>query len=838
MDKAKKKTIKRGVFWGAIALVTLFLALMPVLAKNEATSDGPTASILEGTVSTGTISTSLHGGGTLESTSQTEITLPTDVKIQKFLVKNGDIVTEGTPLALVDKVSAMTAITEIQESMDTIQKQINALGTETASTTVSAPAGGRVKAVYAQVGDKVSDVMMDHGALAVLSLDGLMAVELPVETDLATGDTVLVKLAEAGTVTGRVESSLDGLLVVTIEDDGYTAGQSVQVTREDGSPLGTGSLSIHSPWKATAYTGTVSAVNAQTDREVSSGSLLFTLTDTDFPAQQQALTAKHETYREKLQELMQMYESGVITAPCDGLVSGISEDSPHLLASQEAEIGTELLDFHQEAGQEPAWQILLLNSVEPAATCTGDETCPLPNDSQDHLPGCIGACDRSETCDATVHHKDCIKSCTHADNPEDCPATVHYPDCIKGCLSAREVGQCKSTKHTLRCIESCISSDGSIDCPSEIHKSDCIESCTHEDSIGKCKATAHHYTDCIESCVSSASADTPCPASKHKDNCFFADMTYTALAARVSSVGTELVVFWDASGTEYAVEKTGSGWAVVGDTKLNTDLLVSSDGPTVPVSNPQLFSPGDIILIVTGYKGDEALWSDVVLYAKGQQGGNTPGGMLPDFSGLLGGFSGMGAMSGMGGNTGTGTGDNLYSLQSDTILTVTAQDTMTVTISVDQQDISKVSLGQTARITLTALSGEVFEGTVTKISTSGSNSGGSSKFQVELTLPVTETMLEGMNALVTIPLSEKENVLTIPVAALVENGAQTQVCTAVDKDTGAPCSPVTVTTGISDGEQVEILSGLRSGDRFYYSYYDTLELSTKASAPNASPFGR
>ena len=34
-----------------------------------------------------------------------------------------------------------------------------------------------------------------------------------------------------------------------------------------------------------------------------------------------------------------------------------------------------------------------------------------------------------------------------------------------------------------------------------------------------------------------------------------------------------------------------------------------------------------------------------------------------------------------------------------------------------------------------------------------------------------------------------------------------------------------MTVGMSDGENVQILSGLKEGDTFYYAYYDTLVIS-------------
>ena len=86
-------------------------------------------------------------------------------------------------------------------------------------------------------------------------------------------------------------------------------------------------------------------------------------------------------------------------------------------------------------------------------------------------------------------------------------------------------------------------------------------------------------------------------------------------------------------------------------------------------------------------------------------------------------------------------------------------------------------------------------------------------------------MLAGMSASAVLPLYEKMDVLTLPAAALNDLGGKTVVYTALDKKTGEPSNPVEVECGISDGETVEILSGLASGDTVYYSYYDSLEES-------------
>ena len=127
---------------------------------------------------------------------------------------------------------------------------------------------------------------------------------------------------------------------------------------------------------------------------------------------------------------------------------------------------------------------------------------------------------------------------------------------------------------------------------------------------------------------------------------------------------------------------------------------------------------------------------------------------------------------------------------------------------------------------INALKGRSFEAEVTEVGAVGTNNGGSSKFTVELTMPMEADMLPGMSATAWIPLYTKMEVLTVPVAALVEVGGKSLVYTAPDPETGEPASPVEVETGISDGIRVEILSGLYRGDRIFYSYYDTVELTT------------
>lgn len=837
MDKAKKKQIKKITIWVLLAALVATLAAMPLLAKAEAEADGPVATVHSGTVEAGTVRTTLHGGGTLVTEGIEEINLPTGVKITEFLVKNGDHVKAGTPLAAVDKVSVMTAITSVTETMDYLQEEMKSAKNEKVSGTVAATAGGRVKKVFAQKGDSVQEVMLRDGALALLSLDGLMAVKIEKKLDILTGDTVTVTLADGTEVTGRIASNLDGEIVITLEDEGYEIGQTVTITGKDGSEIGTGELYVHNAWAASAFSGIIQSAPAQEETKVASGATLFTLTETDFRGKLKYLSSLHREYEELMQELFRMYNSGIITAPCDGTISGIDQDSPHLLAAN----GDGPVEASLLTTQEPGWQVVLLTDTVSLCDPSLGKDCPVTT-LDGHLEECPKYCHNNGHCDGIgLHHSTCIASCRHADKPNDCVGPLfHHTDCINRCKKAEVVDVCDSEKHLPTCIESC--NPRSQNCTAlGKHKESCIRACISADPGGeKCPANPNHYNDCIEACINSNSGSKFCPATKHVESCHFMHMTYWAKVAIVTAVGSsELVVRWDASGQEYEVEKTAAGWKFAATPDFNVDLLVAS-GPNVTVSNPSAYKIGDVIFVITGYKNNQPEWTGISIFMRAtgipELDLNLDGIMDSitdrltqqmmsqlDLSALMGMFGGFGNFSFYA--PPPVEENKLFDLEGSTLMTVSPQDTASLTITLDEQDIARVAVGQKATVKVEALSGQSFEAEVTEVSGHGVNSGGSSKFTAKLALPKVQDMLDGMSATASLPMLEKKDIPTVPVMALVEEGARTVVYTALDKD-GNLSNPVPVTIGISDGLTAEILEGLQIGDTYYYSYYDVLEEDT------------
>ena len=176
----------------------------------------------------------------------------------------------------------------------------------------------------------------------------------------------------------------------------------------------------------------------------------------------------------------------------------------------------------------------------------------------------------------------------------------------------------------------------------------------------------------------------------------------------------------------------------------------------------------------------------------------------------------------------TGTSD--YSLYETAAFSIASATEASVSINVDELDILSVKEGQTATVTLDALDGQEFEGTIIEVSNEASSGNSSAKYPVTITFEKTEDMLLGMSASATIHVNEAEDAVLIPVDALQEKGDSTFVYTKKDSD-GNLSGEVEVETGISNGSQVEITSGLEEGDTVYYLKAESSDTSSGQNMP-------
>ena len=324
----------------ALALVLLVMNLRRSVEKKFAAAE---KEVLTYVVKPGTIHTLVTGSGVLAQVDEEEIKVPAGVEIDEVLPEAGDLVETGELLAKVDMATVMSALSDTQSQLKTLDRNINNAKDDTASTSLSAGVSGRVKKIYAQVGDDVSSCMARNGALALLSLDGFMAVDIEAEGPVR-GDTVSVTRADGTVISGAVEEARKGSITVLVTDDGPLFDEEVTVSDGSGKALGKGNLYIHSSLAVTGYAGTVSGITAKENAKVTSTSGIVTLKDTKTSANYNALLRQREELEETFLELLTIYRDGAVLAKMDGLVSSVEYDE----ATVSAEAETQLLTLYPQ----------------------------------------------------------------------------------------------------------------------------------------------------------------------------------------------------------------------------------------------------------------------------------------------------------------------------------------------------------------------------------------------------------------------------------------------------------------------------------------------------------
>lgn len=314
-----------GAKWITLLCVILAIALIvSSLPSGISAATKVNSKVLSAVPEENTISTVLSGGGTLSPQEGTAQSLPQALELETYYVKNGQTVSEGDPIAQVDLVAVKAAISELQEVMDTLDAAIASESSKTNDSVIRSGTAGRVKKIYAREGTAAADTVYGSGALLLLSLDGLMAVDLEARAEV--GQRVTVTLSDGTALAGTVESVSDGTATVTLSDETAPLDDSVTVTTEDGETLGTGNLYIHSRLRVAGAYGTVSKISVKENQQVSAGSTLLTLKDTGHTAEYARLLNRRTELEDQMESLVRLSKDGILHADCGGIVSGVDTE--------------------------------------------------------------------------------------------------------------------------------------------------------------------------------------------------------------------------------------------------------------------------------------------------------------------------------------------------------------------------------------------------------------------------------------------------------------------------------------------------------------------------------
>lgn len=335
----RRKRLRRVIIIVAVIFAALVMVVSHLRKNVDARFAATQKDVQSYTVAPGTIHTLVSGSGVLEQVDEEDVTVPAGVEVDEVIAEAGDAVAKGDLLAKVDMASVVDTLSSTQDQIKTLDKKINSAKSDTASTSVTTSVGGRVKKIYAQVGDNVVSSVTENGALALLSVDGYMAVDFESDS-CARGDAVTVTLSDGTAVEGTVESATLGTVTVLVTDNGPALDEQVTVADAAGKTLGTGKLYIHSPLAVTGYVGTVKSISCKENANVTAGSTLMTLRDTKTSANFDALLRQRQDLEDTLTGLLTIYRDGAVLASQDGLITSVEYDEDTATSATETQILT------------------------------------------------------------------------------------------------------------------------------------------------------------------------------------------------------------------------------------------------------------------------------------------------------------------------------------------------------------------------------------------------------------------------------------------------------------------------------------------------------------------
>jgi HlyD family secretion protein len=184
------------------------------------------------------------------------------------------------------------------------------------------------------------------------------------------------------------------------------------------------------------------------------------------------------------------------------------------------------------------------------------------------------------------------------------------------------------------------------------------------------------------------------------------------------------------------------------------------------------------------------------------------------------------------------------------IMRISNFNNMEVRVDVSESEIIKVKLGDTTDVEIDAYIGRKFKGIVTQVSNTSKGSSDmsltaeqSSNFVVkvriidssyaDLTAEGKKPFLPGMSATVDIFTKRENQVIALPIQAVVtrEDSITKDIQEVVFKDSSGYAIQTNVKTGIQDDTYIQILEGVKVGDKIITGPYDVLSKTLKDKGP-------
>lgn len=150
-----------------------------------------------------------------------------------------------------------------------------------------------------------------------------------------------------------------------------------------------------------------------------------------------------------------------------------------------------------------------------------------------------------------------------------------------------------------------------------------------------------------------------------------------------------------------------------------------------------------------------------------------------------------------------------------TIATVADMSDLIFKGNIDETEVGQLVTGMPMRITIGALQNLKFEARLEYISPKATDNNGANQFEIKaaVTVPQGNAIRSGYSANAEIELASAKGVLTVPESAIEFSGNDTYVYVIKGSGDDKTYERRKVTTGLSDGINIEIKSGLKKSEK-------------------------
>ena len=319
MDSKKKRKKWPWVLLVGIVIILVIFVISPLnntsKASNVVVYDTYTAT-------KGSITSTVTGSGQLESIDSENIDVPDGIIVSEVIVEIGDSVLAGDTLATLEVDPLKHRVAYLSSELSSLDSDLSKLSKSQTIKYVYSPVKGRIKSIPISENSDVLDNISEYGALALISLDGLMQVEIISSEELTISSEVIVKWHD-GSDTGEISEKIADGYLITLDDDKAPYSENVLVYDED-TLLGEGTLDIHVPIAVYANGGTISKINYDINDEVDTTSKLFTLGIKPFSNSFQQKLKERTDIADQLETVLGYLNNPQILATNNGVISTIN----------------------------------------------------------------------------------------------------------------------------------------------------------------------------------------------------------------------------------------------------------------------------------------------------------------------------------------------------------------------------------------------------------------------------------------------------------------------------------------------------------------------------------